>query len=634
MGEKTNIQWCTSSWNPWYGCHKISPGCAYCLSPDTPILYSDLIWRPIGKVRLGDELIAFDEFPRERRSRQWRMSIVEDVRWFVQPTMRVTTASTEIITTAEHKWLTGNSYKWASTRFFRKGTELRQIGVVKEQVESDKYRMGYLCGMTLGDGTFRFDKGIRLSVQQRYWRVAVIDESIIGRLVAYLATFGIEAFSRPFPSLHKSMTKVEIRSTSKLVLLEKILLSEVQSSDFQRGWLAGFFDAEGSYDRNLRITQKQSEPLDKVVRYGANLGFKFEIERYENHCPTARLTGTISDYIRFFSICRPAVRRKQTDFIGRLLETENDPVMACELLKKTDVVDIQTSTGTFFAQGAATHNCYMYRWAERAGRDPEKVTRARDATFYAPLRWKEPRVIFTCSLSDFFIEEADGYREEAWNVIRLSSHHTYLILSKRWDRVISDPKRFVPWIMRDEFPWPHVRFGASAENQHWLDKRVPKLLKIPAVGYFISAEPLLGPLNLRGYLMRFPALVKESDENIYANYGVPNLNAVIVGGESGGPEYRRLVEKKFSWGGPYDDGLMYQPKAQAAKWVRSIRDQCQAVEVKFILKQWGGPRPESGGKLLDGKEYEGYPIAGERHGDLSWAHNPEEAGSIPAPASK
>ena len=52
----------------------------------------------------------------------------------------------------------------------------------------------------------------------------------------------------------------------------------------------------------------------------------------------------------------------------------------------------------------------------------------------------------------------------------------------------------------------------------------------------------------------------------------------------------------------------FVPKPQALQQVRSIRDQCLAAGVKFIFKQWGGPRPESGGKLLDGKEYGGYPI--------------------------
>src|SRR5262245_36492902 len=69
--------------------------------------------------------------------------------------------------------------------------------------------------------------------------------------------------------------------------------------------------------------------------------------------------------------------------------------------------------------------CYAERWAKRVGRDFGTVTRIKD--FAAPIRWKEPKVIFTCSLSDFFIEEGDRWRDEAWEVIRQAPQHKWLI---------------------------------------------------------------------------------------------------------------------------------------------------------------------------------------------------------------
>lgn len=260
-------------------------------------------------------------------------------------------------------------------------------------------------------------------------------------------------------------------------------------------------------------------------------------------------------------------------------------------------------------------NCYMDRWAKRSGRDPEKVTRAKDATFYAPLKWKEPKVIFTCSLSDFFIEEADPWRDDAWKVIADTPQHTYLILTKRPERI----KPFLPgWLLIEKkWPWPHVRLGVSAENQYWLDKRLPELLKIPAAGYFVSAEPLLAPLDFGFDGMEEPPddwHGKETERYFwhsricqsYCDYACggfwgSKLDAVIVGGESGGPKHRRLVRLKRDFGLP-----RWEPKPSALEWVRLIRDQCEKAGVKFILKQWGGPRPESGGKILNGKEDGGY----------------------------
>lgn len=76
-------------------------------------------------------------------------------------------------------------------------------------------------------------------------------------------------------------------------------------------------------------------------------------------------------------------------------------------------------------------NCYMFRDKRRYGQDPNVVTRAASTTFYAPLKWKKPRRIFTCSWSDFFIEEADPWRDEAFAIMALTPQHTYQVLTKR-----------------------------------------------------------------------------------------------------------------------------------------------------------------------------------------------------------
>ena len=71
--------------NPYRGCEH---GCIYCLHPDTPILYADMTWKPIGGVQVGDVLMGFDEFPPPGGTRKFRQSIVERVWWSRRPTMR------------------------------------------------------------------------------------------------------------------------------------------------------------------------------------------------------------------------------------------------------------------------------------------------------------------------------------------------------------------------------------------------------------------------------------------------------------------------------------------------------------------------------------------------------------------
>jgi protein gp37 len=114
----------------------------------------------------------------------------------------------------------------------------------------------------------------------------------------------------------------------------------------------------------------------------------------------------------------------------------------------------------------------------------------------------QPKFIFTCSWSDFFITEADAWRAEAWEIIRRTPEFTYLILTKRPDRIA----RCLPADWGDGYP--NVWLGTSAENQKYADQRIPELLKVPAAKRFLSLEPLLGPINLTESVRRFPDVWK------------------------------------------------------------------------------------------------------------------------------
>ncbi len=227
-------------------------------------------------------------------------------------------------------------------------------------------------------------------------------------------------------------------------------------------------------------------------------------------------------------------------------------------------------------------HCYAEQGMTRYGWNFQKVRRAKDATFYAPLKWKKPRKIFTCSWSDFFIEEADQWREEAWRVICETSHHTYQILTKRPERIADFATRsLAPGDTWNAWPAGNVWLGVSAENQPMADLRIPLLLQVPAAVRFLSVEPLLGPVDLRRWLgiewspnhhcwFRRP-LFETSDprtvgvgEPRYKGKAEAEIDWVIVGGESG-PNARPM----------HPD------------WVRSIRDQCVAAVVPFFFKQWG-----------------------------------------------
>jgi protein gp37 len=183
----------------------------------------------------------------------------------------------------------------------------------------------------------------------------------------------------------------------------------------------------------------------------------------------------------------------------------------------------------------------MYRDKRRYGQDPSEVKRSKQPTFYGPLKWKDPALVFTCSWSDWFIEEADAWREEAYDIIRRTPHLTYQILTKRPERIGAHwPDEAVD---ENFHPLPNVWLGVSVESRKYLH-RIDVLREIPARLRFLSLEPLLedlGELNLAG------------------------IGWVIVGGESGGAEARAID----------------------MQWIRSIIAQCRAAGVPCFVKQLG-----------------------------------------------
>lgn len=219
---------------------------------------------------------------------------------------------------------------------------------------------------------------------------------------------------------------------------------------------------------------------------------------------------------------------------------------------------------------AGCKHCYMFSGQERWGLDPAVVVRASAKTFNDPLRWNQAKRVFTCSWSDFFIQEADEWRDEAWEIIKATPHLTYQILTKRPERIL----QCLPAGWGEG--WPNVWLGVSVENQEYWDERVPLLVRIPAKVRFVSAEPLLGPVDLEGYAL---SLENEMGEGA--------IDWIITGGESGA-------------------GF----RSADLTWFRYIRDQCNYFGIPFFHKQNGGTRKingEWGGNELDGKVWQEFP---------------------------
>jgi len=210
--------------------------------------------------------------------------------------------------------------------------------------------------------------------------------------------------------------------------------------------------------------------------------------------------------------------------------------------------------------------------------------RLHEPALLQALRWKSPRRIFWNAHGDTFHEAVpDEWIDKLFAVCALTPQHTHMILTKRSERMRKylsrhrwhkwaaigralDAKRWrnLPPIMGgDCTPVPNVWLGVSVEDQARADERIPDLLATPAAVRFISAEPLLGPVDLcRAYATK-------DEHGTYLHDGpILGLDWVIAGGESG-PGSRPM----------HPD------------WARSLRDQCLAAGVAFHFKQWGEWHP-------------------------------------------
>jgi protein gp37 len=215
----------------------------------------------------------------------------------------------------------------------------------------------------------------------------------------------------------------------------------------------------------------------------------------------------------------------------------------------------------------ACDRCYAARDNERrgwvSGWGPS-VPRHRTKTGREPLKWSRkaaatmtrPRV-FCASLADVFDNEVpQAWRDDLWQLLRDTPNLRWILLSKR----IGNAPKMLP----SDWPFPNAGLMATLENQEVWDRDIRKLMAIPAAWRGVSAEPLLGKIDMRG----------------------ARPNWVITGGESG-PGHR-----------PLDMDA-----------VRSLRDQCAAAGIAYHHKQNGGFHGKDSGCLVDGVEHKDFPSA-------------------------
>ena len=543
----------------------MSAGCDNCLDADTLVLYRDWTWRRLSDVQTGDELLGFVE--NGGNNRKLEISVVENVWRTRAEAARITTPDSEIVASVDHRFLSGVTPRWQQTNAMTlRRSVLRYIPHNEMWDLPGDYRCGYIAGAVGGLGEGNGDG-------RRFAQICVQDtqQVVLDRCRSFFDDLGIiEGVTQRSVRNNKHMVSVRIQSANPRLDIYDDVLAERPSVDYARGWLAGIFDVEGaagsSRPNSLRIGNTSVlSRLEQVVRYGQVFGFDFRVERFRNYTSTARLYGTATNRGWFFGWVQP-VSAETDACLGSKIEWQQSPVTKIETLGPRDLIDIQTSTRTFFANGYATHNCYAeelmdhrYKRVVWGPGNPRQTT--SDKYWRQPVRWnaaaakaQEPQRVFCASLADVFDPHApDGAREQLWELIAETPWLQWLLLTKR----PANLTRMLP----DGFnalSWPNVWLGMSAEDQDTYDKRWGQLDAVSATVRFVSYEPAIGPVRLNG----------------------TKPDWVIIGGESG------------SNARPMDP-----------QWVTDMVDDCVDADVPTFFKQWGSygnnPLTHAGAALND-----------------------------------
>lgn len=210
---------------------------------------------------------------------------------------------------------------------------------------------------------------------------------------------------------------------------------------------------------------------------------------------------------------------------------------------------------------AGCDHCYAKAFAERFRNVPDHPyeqgfdLRLWPERLELPIRWRKPRRIFVNSMSDLFHADVpDDFIVSVFDTMARANQHIYQVLTKR-------PRRLAK--LANALPWPdHIWIGVSIESNDvaW---RADFLRQVPAAIRFISAEPLIGPID---------------------RLRLDGIHWVITGGES---------------------GVGHRPCNP--DWVREARDHCVAEKVAYFHKQWGGRTSKMGGRELDGRTWDEMP---------------------------
>ena len=353
--------------NPYRGC---SHSCAYCVHGETPILMADGRTRPIRELKAGD--IVYGTVRRGSYRRYVTTPVL--AHWqTVKPAYLITLADgTHLVASGDHRFLSDRGWKYVTGAgqgrdcrpHLTTNNELMGVGAFEHAPKhSADYRYGYLCGMVRGDAHIgRYEHRGR---DYYRFRLALVDQEALLRTKDYLARVGIGTVDFKFAeatATRKRVLAIRSQSSGSVGFAEWLIRwPEAPSLEWRKGFLAGIFDAEGSYSRGiLRISNSDPDIIRWTVSCLSYLRFATVVEPVKRHpgMVLIRVPGGLKEHLRFFHMTDPAITRKRS-IVGTAIKSDTDlRVTRVEPFGvEMPMYDITTGTGDFIANGVVSHNC-------------------------------------------------------------------------------------------------------------------------------------------------------------------------------------------------------------------------------------------------------------------------------------
>ena len=346
--------------------------CAHCMSPDTNILMPDMTWCKLGELKPGDKIAGFDENAEGQRSRRLEVSTVIEADRIDLPCLKIETTDASFVCSTDHQWLvkTNAGVVWRRADRLKLDEEIVTFCRPKAAVDflSERYQSGYICGVSVGDGTIGKAIDKRDGKERWQWRLRLNDREPVWRCGAYLSEKGIDFSMR----VKSGRYDISVGDEFCGHMLQMLADADSENYNWAAGFVAGFFDAEGWFSlaggksTTLAVCNRQEQYLSLFENACRRLGFKtgrcphFDggFAGSKNDMQDILLRGDINEKLSFLSMVQPAIARKFKVLWGRSLYYKSSFVEEIEEVGEREVVMLKTSSSTFIADGAAAHNCH------------------------------------------------------------------------------------------------------------------------------------------------------------------------------------------------------------------------------------------------------------------------------------